>query len=54
MSELLAEFDFQSIGIIGLCLALGFFIVWTYLSARSDDRKSSHRSSSSQENKDTT
>ena len=38
MTELLAGLDWQTVGIVGLCLVLGFVIVWTVLSARSSDR----------------
>lgn len=45
MTEILADLDLQTLGIIGLCLVLGFVIVWTILSARSADhagKKSNH------------
>jgi hypothetical protein len=38
MTELAADLDWQTVGIVGLCLVLGFAIVWTVLSARSSDR----------------
>ena len=38
MTELAADVDWQTVGIVGLCLVLGFVIVWTVLSARSSDR----------------
>ena len=31
--------DLTSIGIIALCAVIGFVIVWTFLSARSEDKK---------------
>jgi hypothetical protein len=38
MIEIVAGLDLQTLGIIGLCLVLGFVIVWTTLSSRSADQ----------------
>jgi hypothetical protein len=45
MSEIAADLDLQTLGVVGLGLVLGFVIVWSILSARSVDRagkKSGH------------
>jgi hypothetical protein len=59
MTERAAGLDWQTIGIVGLCLVLGFVIVWTVLSARSSERtgertnrSESEKSASAKETKD--
>jgi hypothetical protein len=43
VSELVAGLDLKTIGIMALCLVIGFVIVWTVLSARSEDKSAGRK-----------